>query len=97
MLAPKWFLRVGASKDWTWTSSSTDTAATGYSKTAMPGGYTNQGVSPTASVSFKPRGDMTIYASFIDSIQAPDIAGTSTAAIITNASQALPAYRSKRR
>jgi len=96
MLAPKWFLRVGASQDWTWTSSYTDTAATGYSKTAIPGGYTSQGVSPTASISFKPRGDMTIYASFVDSIQAPDIAGTSTATtIITNASQALPAYRSK--
>ena len=39
---------------------------------------------------------MTIYASFVDSIQAPDIAGASTATtIITNASQALPAYRSK--
>jgi iron complex outermembrane recepter protein len=96
MLAPKWFLRVGASQDWTWTSSYTDTAATGYNKTSIPGGYTNQGVSPTASIGFKPRGDMTIYASFVDSIQAPDIAGTSTTTtIITNASEPLAAYRSK--
>jgi iron complex outermembrane recepter protein len=96
MLTPKWFLRVGASQDWTWLSSYGDTAATGYSKTPIPGGYTNQGVSPTGSIGFKPRADMTIYASFVDSIQAPDVAGTSTATLITtDASQALPAYRSK--
>ncbi len=96
MLTQKWFLRVGASYDWTWTSSYGDTAATGYSKTPVAGGYSSQGVSPTGSIGFKPRADMTIYASFVDSIQAPDIAGTSTATtIITNASQALPAYRSK--
>jgi iron complex outermembrane receptor protein len=95
MLSPKWFLRVGASYDWTWLSNYTDTAATLYNKTAIPG-YTNQGVSPTGSIGFKPRADMTIYASFVDSIQAPDIAGTSTPSlIITNASQAIPAYRSK--
>src|SRR5580692_4527086 len=44
-LAPKLFLRIGASQDWTWTSSYADTAATGYSKTPIPGGYANQGVS----------------------------------------------------
>jgi iron complex outermembrane receptor protein len=96
MLTQKWFLRVGASQDWTWTSSYGDTSATGYSKTPIAGGYNSQGVSPTASIGFKPREDMTIYASFVDSIQAPDIAGTSTAtSLITNASQALPPYRSK--
>jgi iron complex outermembrane receptor protein len=96
MLTPKWFLRAGASYDWTWTSSYGDTAATGYSKTPIAGGYSNQGVSSTGSIGFKPRADMTIYASFVDSIQAPDIAGTSTPTlIITNASQPLPAYRSK--
>jgi iron complex outermembrane receptor protein len=95
-LTPKWFLRIGASQDWTWTSSYTDTAATGYSKTPVAGGYTNQGVSPTASVGFKPRADMTIYASFVDSIQAPDIAAANSGStIITNASLPLPAYRSK--
>jgi iron complex outermembrane recepter protein len=96
MLTPKWFLRVAASQDWTWTSMYSDTKATGYSKETIPGGYYNQGVSPTASIGFKPRADMTIYASFVDSIQAPDIAGVSTTTnFITNASQALPAYRSK--
>src|SRR5580698_9385576 len=95
-LAPKLFLRIGASQDWTWTSSYTDTAATGYSKTGIAGGYSSQGVSPTASMGFKPRADMTIYASFVDSIQAPDIAAASTSTtIITNANLALPAYRSK--
>ncbi len=93
---PKWFLRLAASQDWTWTDSYTDTSATGYQRTWIPGGYVNQGVSPSASVGFKPRADMTIYASFVDSIQAPDVAGASTTSLIdTNANQALPAYRSK--
>jgi iron complex outermembrane recepter protein len=97
MLTQKWFVRVGASYDWTWTNSYGDSSVTGYSKTPIPGGYGSQGVSPTGSIGFKPRADMTIYASFVDSIQAPDIAGTSTppTTIITNASQALPPYRSK--
>jgi iron complex outermembrane receptor protein len=96
MLTRRWFLRVGASYDWTWTSSYTDTAATLFNKTTIPGGYNNQGVSPTGSIGFKPSGDMTIYASFVGSIQAPDIAGTSTPSlIITNAARPIPAYRSK--
>ena len=45
---------------------------------------------------FKPRADMTIYATFADSIQAPDVAAASSGTtIIVNASQALPPYRSK--
>ncbi|HEY1758280.1 MAG TPA: TonB-dependent receptor [Bryobacteraceae bacterium] len=95
-LTPQWLLRVAASQDWTWTNSFTDTAATGYSRSPIPGGYLSQGVSPSASLMFKPRADMTFYATFADSIQAPDVAGASTAsAIIVNASQALPQYRSK--
>lgn len=93
---PQWFLRLAASQDWTWTDSYTDTSGTGYRRTWIPGGYVNQGVSPNVSLGFKPRADMTIYASFVDSIQAPDVAGASTASLIdTNANQALPAYRSK--
>jgi iron complex outermembrane receptor protein len=97
MLTPKWVLRIGASQDWTWVNSYGDSSATGYSKTPIAGGYSSQGVSPTGSIGFKPRADMTIYATFIDSIQAPDVAGTSSppTTIITNASQALPQYRSK--
>jgi iron complex outermembrane receptor protein len=95
-LSPKWIVRLAASQDWTWTDSYTDTAATGYVKTSILGGYVHQGVSPSASVSFKPRGDMTIYATFVDSIQAPDVAAAdSGSTIIVNANQALPAYRSK--
>jgi iron complex outermembrane receptor protein len=95
MLTRKWFLRLGASQDWTWLSNYTDTAATNYAKTSSPG-YSSEGVSPTASIAFKPREDMTIYGSFVDSIQAPDLAGVSTStAFITNANQALPQYRSK--
>jgi iron complex outermembrane receptor protein len=95
-LSPRWIVRLAASQDWTWTDSYTDTAAIGYARTRIPGGYVNHGVSPSASVLFKPRGDMTIYATFVDSIQAPDVAAANSGStIIVNASQALPPYRSK--
>jgi iron complex outermembrane receptor protein len=95
-LSPKWIVRLAASQDWTWTDSYTDTAATKYARISIPGGYVHQGVSPSASVSFKPRADMTIYATFVDSIQAPDVAAANSGSIIiVNANQALPAYRSK--
>jgi iron complex outermembrane recepter protein len=95
-LTPRWLVRLTASQDWTWTDSYTDSAATGYLKTSVPGGYVNQGVSPSASVMFKPRADMTIYGTFADSIQAPDVASANSGSIvIVNASQALPPYRSK--
>src|SRR5262249_55618397 len=86
-IGPRWIVRLAASQDWTWTDSYADSAATNYVRTSIPGGYVNQGVSPTASLMFKPRQDMTVYATFADSIQAPDVAGTSTATtIIVNAS-----------
>ncbi|HEY4361202.1 MAG TPA: TonB-dependent receptor [Bryobacteraceae bacterium] len=95
-LSPRWLIRVAASQDWTWTDSYTDSAATGYRKTSVPGGYVNQGVSPSASIMFKPRADMTIYGTFADSIQAPDVAAANSGSIvIVNASRALPPYRSK--
>ncbi len=95
-LSARWLVRLGASQDWTWTDSFTDTSATGYKKTSIPGGYTTHGVSPSASILFKPRGDMTIYGTFADSIQAPDVAAANSGTqIIVNASQALPPYRSK--
>ncbi len=93
---PQWLGRLGASQDWTWTDSYSDTAANNYTRTSIPGGYVNQGVSPSASVMFKPRADMTLYATFADSIQAPDVATANSGSIvIVNASQALPPYRSK--
>jgi iron complex outermembrane receptor protein len=95
-LTPKWLIRLAASQDWTWTDSYTDSASSGYLKKSIPGGYVSQGVSPSASVMFKPRADMTIYATFADSIQAPDVASASSGTIvIVNASEALPPYRSK--
>jgi iron complex outermembrane receptor protein len=95
MLGERWILRVGASQDWTWTDSYTDTAATGYARTWIPGGYVFQGVSPSASLAYKPRSDMTIYATFVDSIQAPDVAAASSGTTtIINANLALPPYRS---
>lgn len=96
MLSKRWFARVAASQDWTWTSSFADNAASEYSRISSPGGYVNQGVSPAASISFKPTQESAFYATFVDSIQAPDVAGASTTSlIIVNADQALPAYRSK--
>src|SRR5580704_2839637 len=95
-LSPNWIVRLAASQDWTWTDSYTDTAATGYARTSIPGGYVNQGASPSASVLYKPSGDMTVYATFVDSSQAPDVAAAnSSSLIIVNANQALPPYRSK--
>ena len=94
-LNPHWLVRVAASQDWTWTSSYADTAATNYQPIGIPGGYQKQGVSPTASVMFKPRETMTIYGTFASSIQAPDAAAANSGStIIVNASQALPPYRS---
>jgi iron complex outermembrane receptor protein len=94
-LSPRWLLRVAASQDWTWTDSYTDNASTGYVRVSAPGGYVNQGVSPSGSILFKPRADMTIYGTFSDSIQAPDVAAANSGStIIVNASQALPPYRS---
>ncbi len=93
--AERWIVRVGASQDWTWTDSYTDTAATGYSRTWIPGGYVFQGVSPSASILFKPQANMTVYATFVDSIQAPDVAAASSGSTyIVNASLPLPPYRS---
>ena len=95
-LSPRWVVRVQASQDWTWTDNYTVNAANNYAPAHAPGGYVNQGISPSASMMFKPRADMTIYASFADSIQAPDIAAASSSTtVIVNASQALPSYRSK--
>jgi iron complex outermembrane receptor protein len=93
---PRWLVRVALSQDWTWTDSYTDSAKTNFQRTPIAGGYGNQGLSPSASLMFKPRADMTLYATFADSIQAPDVAAANSGnIIITNASQALPPYRSK--
>lgn len=95
-LSPRWILRVGASQDWTWISVFSDKASTGYNRVAAHGGYSSQGVSPSASLAFKPASNQTIYATFVQSIQAPDTAAANSGSVvIVNASQPLPPYRSK--
>jgi iron complex outermembrane receptor protein len=95
-LTPQWLLRVAASQDWTWTNNYTAPAIAGV---GLPGkgNYTFQGVSPSASLIFKPRQNMTIYGTFADSIQAPDVAAASTVTGVTtvNPGTVLPPYRSK--
>jgi iron complex outermembrane recepter protein len=102
-ITPKWLLRAAASQDWTWTNN--------YSgrDVSKAGNYVYQGVSPSGSILYKPRVNMTVYGTFADSVQAPDIAGASTSLVnssgvctstststtcIVNASLALPPYRS---
>lgn len=95
-IGQRWIVRVAANQAWIWTDNYTDTAATNFSATKAPGGYLFQGVSPSASLSFKAAANMTIYGTFADSIQAPDVAAASSGSlVIINANQALPPYRSK--
>ena len=92
-LTPHWLLRAAASQDWTWTTNYTSPGGPAHESA----GYMSQGVSPTGSVLYKPTANQTIYATFADSIQAPDTApgsSTTTGVFVTNASQPLPPYRS---
>ena len=54
------------------------------------GNYVFQGVSPAASLSYKPVANMTIYGTFASSLQAPDVANAGN-----NINELLPPYRSK--
>lgn len=95
-LAPRWLVKLAASQDWTWTDVYTASAASGFARTKAPGGYDNQSVSGSGSIMFKPGDNMTFYGTVASSIQAPDVAAANSGSlIITNASQALPPYRSK--
>jgi iron complex outermembrane receptor protein len=55
--------------------------------------YADHGVSPTASLMYKPASNMTIYATFASSLQAGDLAPSGTG--LVNAGQSLAPYRSK--
>jgi iron complex outermembrane receptor protein len=57
--------------------------------------YANHGLSPTASLMYKPQSNMTVYATFASSLQAGDLAPTGTNPPLINAGQSLPPYRSK--
>ncbi|WP_213805889.1 TonB-dependent receptor [Granulicella sp. dw_53] len=63
------------------------------SATARLSGSNKQGISPSASVMFKPRNWMTAYATYASSLQQGDIAPGG--ANLVNANQALAPYRSK--
>jgi iron complex outermembrane receptor protein len=95
-LTRRLMLRVAASQDWTWTNNYKESGT--YPNqvwVGSVGNYMSQGVSPTGSVMYKPADNQTLYVTFADSIQAPDIAPTSsTTVIVANASRPLPPYRS---
>jgi iron complex outermembrane receptor protein len=93
-LAPHWLVRVAASQDWYWTNNH---ANLGVSPVSAPAAnISTQGVSPSASLMFKPRDNMTVYGTFAQSLQAPDTpVANSTTAIIANSNQALAPYRDK--
>jgi iron complex outermembrane receptor protein len=95
-LTPRWLLRVAASQDWTWTNNYKENG-TYPNQVHVPGAgnYMSQGTSPSGSVLYKPARNQTAYATFSDSIQAPDTApASSSTVVVANASQPLPPYRS---
>jgi iron complex outermembrane receptor protein len=96
-LTPRLLLRVAASQDWTWTNNYQTTGKPNYLwEPNAPVNYMTQAVSPTASLMFKPRANMTIYGTFAQSVQAPDAPQVSTAsALIVNTGKALAPYRDK--
>ncbi len=79
----RWLARLGASQDWF----STDNYNTRRVRTTE---YSEHGLSPTASLMYKPRADMTAYITYASSLQAGDLAPGTAA----NAGDSLPPYRS---
>jgi len=94
--SPRWLLRVAASQDWYWTNnySAPHAPYTAF----VPNNALNistQGVSPAASIIYKPAPNMSIYGTFVESLQAPDTPVQSTATvIIANSAKALAPYHS---
>jgi iron complex outermembrane recepter protein len=82
-----WSARLAVSQDWFHTDNYTAKA------TALPE-YADHGLSPTASLMYKPMSNMTVYATFASSLQAGDLAPTTSPPLV-NAGQSLPPYRSK--
>jgi iron complex outermembrane recepter protein len=79
----QWLARLGVSEDWF----HTDNYNTKRVRTTE---YSDSGASPTASLMFKPRPDMTTYFTWASSLQAGDLAPAGT----VNAGQTLAPYRS---
>ncbi len=82
-----WAARLAVSQDWFHTDNYN-------AKAALISEYANHGVSPTASLMYKPVSNMTVYATFASSLQAGDLAPASTPPLV-NAGQSLAPYRSK--
>jgi iron complex outermembrane receptor protein len=77
-----WSLRIAASQDWIWTDN--------YTSGGVETAYSANGVSPSASLMYKPVTNMTVYGTYGSSLQQGDLApGTAV-----NQGQALPPYRS---
>jgi iron complex outermembrane receptor protein len=102
-LTPRWLLRVAASQDWYWTNNySAPNSAESYAGIwpNTPVNIDTQGVSPTASFIYKPAPKMSVYATFAESLQAPDTPSVSTISATTglcttcyvNSSKALAPY-----
>jgi iron complex outermembrane receptor protein len=82
-LSRRWSIRIAASQDWI----SADSFNSAGTRTST---YRTNGVSPSASLIFKPVTNMTFYGTYGSSLQQGDIAASTTA----NPGQALPPYRS---
>lgn len=79
-----WSTRLGVSQDWFHVA---NVSVTGMSKP----GYSDSGLSPAASLIYKPRQNVTTYVTYASSLQAGDIAPGTAA----NAGDGLAPYRSK--
>jgi iron complex outermembrane receptor protein len=82
-LTTRWSTRIAISQDWIWTNTYNNAGV-------RTGGYKDSGLSPLASLIFKPTSRMTLYGTYGNSLQQGDVAPTTAA----NASEALPPYRS---
>ena len=82
-LSRQWSTRIAISQDWIWTHTYNNAGV-------RTGGYRDNGLSPLASLIFRPSRRMTFYGTYGSSLQQGDIAPTTA----SNASEALPPYRS---
>lgn len=82
-LTRQWSARIALSQDWLWVDNFNNAGT----KTSS---YHTNGVSPSASLMFRPAANMTVYGTYASSLQQGDIASSTTA----NPGQALPPYRS---
>jgi len=84
----QWATRLAVSQDWFHVDNFNAKAV------KLPE-YANHGLSPTASLMYKPVSNMTVYATFASSLQAGDLAPSGTNPPLANAAQSLPPYRGK--